>query len=86
MGECPLTVGKALLHSFFFNKKMKKNRFADWLIELANRGFGLSTDSFLMISEQFPRQGSKNYTIQKDSTARKVVSEFHHLFNSFPFY
>ena len=27
--------------------KKKKKRFADGLIELANRGFGLSTEAFL---------------------------------------
>ena len=28
---------------FFFNKNEEKQSFADWLIELANRGFGMST-------------------------------------------
>ena len=35
---------------FFFLKNIKneeKKSFADWLIELANRGFGMSTDAFL---------------------------------------
>ena len=33
---------------FFFNKNEEKQTgFADGLIELANRGFGLSTDAFL---------------------------------------
>ena len=44
---------------FFFKQKMKEeNQFTDWLIELANRGFGLSTDTFLKVL----RQGSKKYT------------------------
>ena len=30
---------------FFFNKNEEKQSFADWLIELANRGFGMSTES-----------------------------------------
>ena len=32
---------------FFFNKNEEKQSFADWLIELANRGFGMSTDPSL---------------------------------------
>ena len=46
--------------SFFFffnkktkNKKTKKSQFADWLIELANRGFGFSTDAFLKSVKKF---------------------------------
>ena len=30
---------------FFLNKNEEKQSFADWLIELANRGFGMSTES-----------------------------------------
>ena len=45
---------------FFKQKMKKKNWFADGIIELANRGFGLSTDAFL---KSVPRQESKNYTI-----------------------
>ena len=33
---------------FFKIKNEEKKSFADWLIELANRGFGMSTDAFLM--------------------------------------
>ena len=33
--------------------KEKKIQFADWLIELANRGFGLSTDAFLKSVKKF---------------------------------
>ena len=34
--------------SFFFKiKNEEKNSFADWIIELANRGFGMSRDAFL---------------------------------------
>ena len=36
----------------------EENQFTDWLIELANRGFGLSTDTFRKVL----RQGSKKYT------------------------
>ena len=44
------------LSSFFKLKNEEKQSFADWLIELANRGFGISTDAFLKISERkFPR-------------------------------
>ena len=49
--------------SFFVKIKNEgKKSFADWLIELANRGFGMSTDAF-QISEKVFRQGSKNYAI-----------------------
>ena len=52
------------LSSFFKLKNEEKQSFADWLIELANRGFGISTDAFLKISERkFPRHWSTNYTI-----------------------
>ena len=40
--------------SFFFKtKNEEKKSFADWLIELANRGFGMSTDAFLKSVEKF---------------------------------
>ena len=33
---------------FFFEiKNEEKNSLADWVIELANRGFGMATDAFL---------------------------------------
>ena len=39
---------------FFFKPEMKKkNRFADGLAELANRGFGFSMDAFLKSVEMF---------------------------------
>ena len=42
--------------SLFFLKKIKneeKKSFADWLIELANSGFGMSTDAFLKPVKKF---------------------------------
>ena len=39
--------------SFFLNKNEEKQSFADWLIELANRGFGMSTDAFLKSVKKF---------------------------------
>ena len=33
--------------TFIVLTKAEENQFADWLIELANRGFGLSKDGFL---------------------------------------
>ena len=40
--------------NFFYNKHLKKkNPFAEWLIELANRGFGLSTDAFMKSVKEF---------------------------------
>ena len=35
------------------SKNEGKNLFADWLIELANRGFGLSMDAFLKSVKEF---------------------------------
>ena len=39
--------------SFFFNKNEEKQSVADWLIEIANRGFGMSTDAFLKSVKKF---------------------------------
>ena len=38
---------------FFLIKNEEKKSFADWLIELANRGFGMSTDAFLKSVKKF---------------------------------
>ena len=38
---------------FFLNKNEEKKSFADWLIELANRGSGMSTDAFLKSVKKF---------------------------------
>ena len=39
--------------SFFKVENEEKTSFADWLIELANRGFGMSTDAFLKSVKKF---------------------------------
>ena len=65
--------------------KEKKIQFADWLIELANRGFGLSTDAFLKSVKKFLDKEARTIPFKTASQA-EVVSEFHHFFNSFPFY
>ena len=39
--------------SFFLTKNEEKKSFADWLIELANRGFRMSTDVFLKSVKKF---------------------------------
>ena len=39
--------------SVFLTKNEEKKSFADWLIELANRGFGMSTDAFLNSVKKF---------------------------------
>ena len=45
---------RSLPQAFFFKiKKEGKNTFADWLIELANRGFGMSTNAFLKSVKKF---------------------------------
>ena len=38
---------------FFKTKNEEKKSFADWLIELANRGFRMSTDVFLKSVKKF---------------------------------
>ena len=49
-----MTVGLRSLPQAFFLKKMKKKKsFADRLIQLANRGFGMSTDAFLKSVKKF---------------------------------
>ena len=40
--------------SFFLIKSEETKSFADWQIELANRGFGMSTDAFLKSVKKFP--------------------------------
>ena len=65
--------------------KQQKNLFADWLIELANGAFSLSTDGFFKSVKKFISKEVEIYTVLRQQ-ARKVVSEFHHFFYSFPFY
>ena len=56
-----MTVGlRSLPHAFFKIKNEERKSFADWLIELANCGFGMSTDAFLKSVKKFL---DKNYTI-----------------------
>ena len=53
--EWPLTAGLRFLpQALFLNKKWRKKSFGDWLIKLANRGFGMSTDAFLKSVTKFP--------------------------------
>ena len=51
-------------------KNEEKKSFADWLIELANCGFGMSTDAFLKSVKKFLDKEVRNYTIFK--TAARV--------------
>ena len=54
LGEWPLTVELRCLPQVFFKiKNEEKKSFADWQIELANRGFGMSTDAFLKSVKKF---------------------------------
>ena len=49
---------------FFLIKNEEKKSFADWPIELANRGFGMSTDAFLKSVKKFlDKEVLKNYAI-----------------------
>ena len=44
---------RSLPQVFFKIKNEEKKSFADWQIELANRGFGMSTDAFLKSVKKF---------------------------------
>ena len=49
-----MTVGLRFLPQAFFKiKNEERKSFADWLIELANCGFGMSTDAFLKSVKKF---------------------------------
>ena len=49
-----MTVGLRFLPQAFFKiKNEERKSFADWLIELANCGFGMSTDAFLRSVKTF---------------------------------
>ena len=49
-----MTVGlRSLPQAFFQRKNEEKKSFADWLIYLANRGYGMSTDDFLKSVKKF---------------------------------
>ena len=43
----------SLSQAFFKIKNEERKSFADWLIELANCGFGMSTDAFLKSVKKF---------------------------------
>ena len=66
-----MTVGlRSLRQAFFKIKNEGRKSFADWLIELANCGFGMSTDAFLKSVKKFLDKEVRNYTIFK--TAARV--------------
>ena len=44
---------RSIPQAFFLIKNEEKKSFADWLIELANGGFGMSTDAFLKSVKKF---------------------------------
>ena len=44
---------RSLPQAFFKIKNEERKSFADWLIELANCGFGMSTDAFLKSVKKF---------------------------------
>ena len=44
---------RSLPQAFFKIKNDERNSFADWLIELTNCGFGMSTDAFLESVKKF---------------------------------
>ena len=69
---------------FLMKNKNKKKQFADWLIELANRGFGLSTDAFLKSVKKFLDKEARTIPFKTASQA-EVVSEFHHFLIPPPF-
>ena len=49
-----MTVGlRSLPQAFLSIKNEERKSFADWLIKLANCGFGMSTDVFLKLVKKF---------------------------------
>ena len=44
---------RSLPQAFLYIKNEERKSFADWLIELANCGFGMSTDAFLKSVKKF---------------------------------
>ena len=57
---------------FFLTKNEKKIQFADWLIELANRGFGLSGDAFLKSVKKFLDKEARTIPFKTASQAGVV--------------
>ena len=60
----------SVVHTVLIVKNEERKSFADWLIELANCGFGMSTDAFLKSVKKFLDKEVRNYTIFK--TAARV--------------
>ena len=69
--------------SFFKEKTKEKNLFADRLIELANRGFGSSTDAFLKSVKEFLDKEIR--TIPFNSRSRSPPATIRQLFAMFYF-
>ena len=77
-----MTVGLSPYAIFFFLTKNegKKNRFADGLIKLANRGFGLSTDASLTLKSVKKFLDKKVRTCNSRSRSPPYPSHLLHVF------
>ena len=55
--------GPSLVFFLTKNENNNKKRFTDWVIELANCGFGLSTDAFLKSVKKFLDKGVRTISL-----------------------
>ena len=56
--------------------KAEENQFADWLIELANRGFGLSRDGFLKAVKKFLDKDGRTTPFKDNKPGNKWFGSF----------
>ena len=56
--------------------KAEENQFADWLIELANRGFGLSRDGFLEAVKKFLDKDGRTTPFKDNKPGYKWFGSF----------
>ena len=56
--------------------KAEENQFADWLIELANRGFGLSKDGFLKAVKKFLDKDGRTTPFKDNKPGNKWFGSF----------
>ena len=57
--------------------KAEENQFADWLIELANRGFGLLKDGFLKAVKKIPDKDGRTTPFKDNKPGNKWFESFY---------
>ena len=70
-----MTVGLRSLPQACFKYKMKNELFANWLIELANCGFGMSSDAFLKSVKKFLDKEVRIIPFLKQSLAFPTIPQ-----------